>query len=144
MGIYTRYKKDPNGFRKLVELLEVTPKDKRERMIELGRAEDAAYTEKALKFVMTFQDILSLSDSELAEVLAIAPHRMVAAAFSAAGPEVQHKVLSLSPRKMMADIKDLIEAQYKPTEIGGAQFKMIETARDLERRGKIQLKRIET
>lgn len=142
MGVYTRYKKDPNGFRKLVELLEITPKDKREKMIAAGLAEDPDYTKKAMAHMMTFLDILGLADGEFAEILALAPPKILAMAFSAAAADVKTRVLTLAPRRSMADIKDIIDAQYKPGEIGGAQLKMIEYARDLERRGKIGLKRI--
>jgi len=142
MGIYTRYKKDPNGFRKLVELLEITPKDKREKMIEMGRAEDPEYTAKALAMTMNFQDILSMQDAEFAEVLSLIPPKIIAAAFAPLGKVIHDRVLKLAPRNRISDIRDIIEAEYRPTEVGGAQFKVIEMTRDLERRGKIQLKRI--
>jgi flagellar motor switch protein FliG len=142
MGVYTRYKKDPGGFRKLVELLEVTPKDKRDKMIEIGVQEDAEYTKRALSFCYNFLDILNLPDAELAEVLGISSPRTVAMAFSASGPGMHEKVLKLSPRQSQIEIKDLIEATYKPNEVGGAQFKIIEATRQLERRGKVMTKRI--
>ena len=85
MSVYSRYKRDPDGFRKLVELLETTPKERRERMIEVGKKEDYDYTEKALSYLMTFKDILEMKDEELAEVLVKAPPRMIAISIKCGG-----------------------------------------------------------
>ena len=69
MSVYARFKRDPGGLRKLVELLETTPILRRQKMIDVGMAEDPVYTEKVLKFVMTFEDVIKLPDVELAELI---------------------------------------------------------------------------
>src|SRR4051812_32826622 len=93
MSVYARFKRDPDGFRKLVELLETTPISRRQKMIDVGMAEDAPYTEKALSFVMTFEDVMKLPDLELAELIATAPTRMTGYAVAKASKEVQQRFL---------------------------------------------------
>ena len=70
MSVYARFKRSPEGFRKLVELLESTPPSRRQKMIDVGMEEDAEYTNRALQYVMNFDDIIKLPDTELAEVCA--------------------------------------------------------------------------
>lgn len=142
MGVYTRFKRDPNGFRALVELLESTPMVRRKKMIEVGMAEDPDFTEKALKYVFTFEDILKLPEMELADLMAKAPPRTISYAIKELGPEVRERFLKCCKPPVMAEVKDLFEAKIGPREIGGAQLKMIEYARQLEKVGYIKTKRI--
>jgi flagellar motor switch protein FliG len=142
MGVYTRFKRSPEGFRALVELLETTPASRRQRMIEVGMAEDPAYTEMALQFVMTFDDIKKLPDLELAELLAKAPSRMIAYALLNAGDEVVNRFLRNSQPPVAAEIRDYLGIQIGAREAGGAQLKLVETARQLERVGLVRTKKI--
>src|SRR4051812_12654668 len=96
MAIYTRFKRGPEGFRALVELLETTPTTRRKKMIDAGMAEDAFFTERALQYMMTFQDVMDLPDMELAELIALAPVRTVAFAIRSSPPEVQKRFIKNS------------------------------------------------
>src|SRR5436305_9736278 len=78
MSVYARFKRNPEGFRQLVELLESTPPSRRKKMIDVGMAEDPVYTQRAIEYMMTFEDVLKLPDMELAEVIATTPARMIA------------------------------------------------------------------
>ena len=51
MGVYTRFKRNPDGLRQLVELLESTPSSRRQKMIDVGMQEDPDYTKQALQYV---------------------------------------------------------------------------------------------
>jgi flagellar motor switch protein FliG len=144
MGVYSRFKRNPDGFRALVELLETTPASKRQKMIEVGMQEDAEYTERALKYVMTFEDILTLSDPELAEVLAKAPPKMSAYSVSLAPEETKTRFLKNAIPRIMAEIKDCMLEKIGPREVGGAQLKLVETARKLEKQGYVKAKKIPT
>src|SRR5690606_10184112 len=97
MSVYARYKKDPEGFRRLVELLETTPKEKRDRMVEVGMQEDAEFTRRALSFIITFAEITTLPDLELGEIINLAPARASGIAFSRAEEPLKEKVLQLAP-----------------------------------------------
>jgi flagellar motor switch protein FliG len=142
MGVYTRFKRNPDGFRSLVELLETTPSSRRQRMIEVGMAEDPAYTEMALQFMMTFEDIKGLPDLELAELLAKASARMIAYSLLNASEEVVARFLRNSQPPVAAEIRDFMGIKIGNREAGGAQLKLVETARQLERQGLVRTKKI--
>jgi flagellar motor switch protein FliG len=142
MGVYTRFKRNPDGLRALVELLETTPVSRRQKMIEVGNAEDPAYTAMALEYMMTFDDVRKLPDLELAEVVAKAPARMIAYALHASDEDLQHRFMRNAKPAVAAEIKDFLLVKIGPREIGGAQLKLIETARQLEKAGLVRTKRI--
>lgn len=144
MSVYARFKRNPDGFRALVELLETTPAVRRKKMIDVGMAEDPEYTQKALQYVMTFEDILKLPDLELAEVLAKAPPRMTAYALNQADEETRLRFLKNAQPQVSAQIRDYLQMKIGLREVGGAQLKVIETARQLERAGLVKCKRIPT
>ena len=142
MSVYSRFKKAPNGFRSLVELLETTPLARRQKMIDVGMTEDPEYTARALELVLSFEDIVSLPDLELAEVVAAAPPRMTAIAISQLGEDVKTRFMLNAQPRVRADIKDYLSVQSGLREIGGAQLKLVEVTRQLERKGFVKTKRI--
>ncbi len=144
MGVYTRFKKEgSSGFRKLVELIESTPAIRRQKMIDVGMAEDAHYTQKAMEFMMKFDDIIKLPDLELAEVIAKTPSgRTVAYAIKPFPTDITDRFLKNAKPQIAAEVRDLLQIEIGAREIGGAQLKMIEIARSLERAGLVKSKRI--
>jgi flagellar motor switch protein FliG len=138
MGVYTRFKRGPEGFRALVELLESTPASRRQMK------EDPDYTQEAMLFVLTFEDIIKLPDLELAEVLAKTPARTVALAIRQSADEVKQRFLRNAKPQVAAEIKDYMTVEAGLRETGGAQLKLIEVARQLERRGLVKTKHIPT
>ncbi len=145
MGVYTRFKKNPDGLRQLVELLESTPSVRRQKMIDVGMQEDEDYTKKALEYMLTFEDVLKLSDMELAEVLAQVPPQFTGYAIHAASQEIKDRFLSKATPRVAADIKEYLEMPNATlTQIGGGQMKMIDATRKLEKKGIVKTKRIPT
>ena len=145
MGVYSRFKKNPDGLRQLVELLESTPMSRRQRMIDVGMQEDPAYTEQALQFVMNFKDIIDLPDLELAEVLAEAPARHIGLAIHGQTEEIVQRFLHKSQPRVAAEIREVLEIDsISGSQKGSAQMKLIETARKLERKGLVRTKRVTT
>ncbi len=143
MGVYTRFKRNPDGLRQLVELLEATPSSRRQKMIDVGMAEDPEYTKKALEFVITFEDILKLPDLELAEVISETPSRYAGYAIHFASEAVKNKFLEKSKPRLSAEIKEILETpQVTLIQVGAGQLKMIEITRKLEKRGIVKLKRV--
>jgi flagellar motor switch protein FliG len=143
MGVYTRFKRSPDGLRNLVELLEVTPGSRRQKMIDVGMQEDPDYTQKALQYVLTFEDVIKLPDLELAEVLSQVPSRFTAYAIHSAPEEVKTRFMSKSIPRVAAEIKEFMDTpNVTPIQIGGGQMKMIEITRKLEKRGLIKTKRV--
>ncbi len=142
MSVYARFKRNPDGLRKLVELLEGTAPSKRQKMIEVGMAEDAEYTNLALQYMMTFEDVVGLPDSQLAEVCTKAPARMIGYAIAQLPGDVQKRFLSCCSRQNMFEVKDMIGINVGPREISGAQIKLVQVARELEGKGLVRVKKI--
>jgi flagellar motor switch protein FliG len=142
MGVYTRFKRTPGGFRALVELLETTPVSRRQKMIDVGMAEDPDYTLEALKYVLNFDDIVKLSDPELAEVLSKAPPRTTAFAISAASDDIKARFVRSSKPPVAAEIRSYMGVKCGLREMGGAQMKLIEVTRQLEKAGYVKTKHI--
>lgn len=143
MGVYTRYKRDSEGFRQLIELLETTPASRRKKMIDIGMKEDPEYTEKALQYVLTFADIIQLPDLELAEVLSETPPRFAAYAIHNADQKVKDRFVSKAQPRASIEIREFLETpNVTSIQIGGAQMKMIEVTRKLEKKGLLTIKRI--
>ena len=142
MSVYGRFKKSPEGFRQLVELLESTPHTRRLKMIEVGMQEDPAYTQQALECMMTFEDVIRLPDLELAEVVAKAPPRVMAYSLNQVDEEIRTRFLRNAKPVVAAEIKGFLEVKIGAREVGGAQLKMVEIARGLEKMGRVRTKRI--
>ena len=142
MSVYGRFKKSKEGFRQLVELLETTPASRRQKMIDVGMKEDADYTLRALQYVMTFEDILKLGDMEIAELVVKAPARTIAMAISPLDDIIKKRFLQNSKPPLMTEIRDYLAVKVGVTEVGGAQLKMVQCARELEKAGKLQIKKI--
>lgn len=126
----------------MVELLETTPQDRRQKMIDVGMQEDPDYTNRALEFMMTFEDVLKLPDMELAELTAIAPGRIIAMAIHPLDSQVKERFVRCSKPPQAAEIRSYFESPVGLRESGGAQLKLVQYARQLEKRGKISAKRI--
>jgi flagellar motor switch protein FliG len=143
MGVYTRFKRNPDGLRQLVELLESTPAARRQKMIDVGMEEDPEYTKKALQYVLTFDDVTKLPDLELAEVLSETPGRFIAFAIHSASDEIKTRFISKANPKTGAEIKEFLDTpNVTALQVGGGQMKMIETTRKLEKRGLVKTKRV--
>lgn len=142
MSVYSRYKREQSGFRSLVELLESTPVARRQKMIDVGMQEDPVYTQLAMQYMLTFEDVLALPDLELAEVVATAPVRMTAYAICRAAPETKERFLRNSPPQVAGELRDLMDVKAGLSEIGGAQLRLVAVTRQLEKRGLIQMKKI--
>ena len=142
MSVYRRYKQSPEGFRQLVSLLETTPLARRQKMIDVGMAEDANYTRAAVSLIMTFDDALELSEPELAEVLAHANARIIALSIANLDVVVQARFLACAPLKVVSEIRDHLEAKASAAEIGAARLKLVAMMRECERSGYLGVKRI--
>jgi flagellar motor switch protein FliG len=142
MGVYTRFKRSPEGLRALVELLETTPLERRQRMLDMGMAEDAEFTRRAMEYVLTFEDLTQLSEAEMAELMTFAPPRITACAISNASSAVKSHFLRCAKPKVQEAIRESLVIRRSLKEIGGARLKLVETARKLERQGFIRVKKI--
>src|SRR3989338_9024414 len=121
MSIYARYKKDQDGFRRLVELLETTPMKRRLELIERGMKEDAHYTKAAVEYVITFQDILTLPVMELTEVIAAMKPKNVAYCVLKEEESVKARFLACVQKTRILDVHSYSDANPSPAEAGQAK-----------------------
>ena len=143
MGVYTRYKKSPSGLRQIVELIESAPPSRRQKMIDVGMKEDPEYTNKILRFVFNFEDLIQLPDSELAELLAGVPALWMAYAIHDQSQEVQARWLALSSPQVFMEVKEVLaNPKVSPFQMSAGKVKMIAMARSLEKKGYIKTKAI--
>src|SRR6185437_10955459 len=117
MGVFTRFKRDADGFRALVQLWETTPIDRRKRMIEVGMAEDPHFAQEALKYLMTFQDVVDLPDEQLAEVMAEAPPRILGNALHGSKEEIQTRFLRCAKTPRAIEVRDYMDQKIGLREI---------------------------
>ena len=142
MSVYARYKK-PGGLRQLVELLETTPAEKRQKMIDLGMAEDPEFTRKALACMFEFKDILAMTEVELPEILnRCASGRLIGYAVKSLTKDQQSLFLRCIPTSFLGDAREALELEPSLAEIGGARLKLIQAARSAERAGLLRIKQI--
>lgn len=144
MGVYTRYKKDQNGFRKLVELLETTPPSRRQKLIDAGMKEDPAYTKKALDYILSFDDILMMPEPEITELASQVKPKVIAYALENIGETVRTRVENALPLNIRAEVKSYEGSTLTPGEIGSARVQLISAARQLEQQELIKTKAIPT
>ncbi len=143
MGVYTRFKKNPDGLRQLIELLETTPAARRKKMIDVGMIEDASYTQKALEYMMTFEDVLKLSDLELTQLITDTPARLIGCAIYTCTDEIKNRFLNRSTPAIANEIKEILETpNISAAQIGSGQLKLTSQLRQLEKRGFTQYKRV--
>lgn len=142
MSVYARFKREKDGLRHLVELLEVTPAERRTKMINVGMKEDPEYTEQAVGLMLNFSDIVEFNDMELAELVAIAPGRITGLAISLSSEDVKVRFLKNAQVKRIGEIREAFEIKSSPATVGGAQLRLIGFARELERKGLLKKKKI--
>lgn len=141
MSVFSRYKRSPQGFRTIVELWESTPPKRRQKMIEVGQQDDPEYAEQILRHMLSWEDILALSDLELAEVIANAPGNITAMAIAPLDEETRIRFLKNAIPQKMAEIRErLEEGKISAWETDGARLKMVERTRELERNGVLRVK----
>ncbi len=142
MSVYARFKRSPEGFRAIVELVESTPGDRRKKMLDVGAAEDKEYTDKILAYMMTMEDLIKLPDLEMAELVNTASPNILAMAIGKLSKEVQTRFLANCKPHILSVVRDELEVERGLREIGGAQLKLVQSARMLEKKGLIRTKRI--
>ena len=140
--MYDRYKRDPDGFRRLVELLETTPLKRRQELVAAGLKEDADYTNAAMDHILTFQVVMALPQMELTEVLAGLKAKSVAHAILGLPEAERERLLACVQRAKVVEVNSYLDTTPSPIELGQAKKEAIIKARELERSGVLTVKRI--
>jgi flagellar motor switch protein FliG len=143
MSLTARHKK-PGAFQKLVNSLEMTSPERRDKIMGPMAAEDPVFMERVKKSMLTFDELTALSDAVLMEVV----HKLgnmqylALALYKLERQDVVDKFLRCVPAKLMAEYKNYSEelAQVTKGQREGAQFKLVEAARAVEASMGIKIK----
>ena len=145
MSLTARHKK-PGGFRKLVNSLEVTPADKREKILEAMRKEDPDFVAEVEQCLFSFDEFVTTPEPVLCEIL----HSMeneartfALALYKNSNQALVDKFMKCMLPKQAFECKELSKELDKVLvrEQLGSQFRIIEKARQLEQGGKFVLKK---
>ncbi len=144
MSLIARHKK-PGAFRKLVNSLEITPQDRRTKILNAMRAEDPDFVTAVEKCLFEFSEFKNLSEMILADVVYAMKDDMRSVAialYKCKDEELLNKFMkSMLPaqgsafKEEMSMLTAITVGQQK-----GAQFKVIEKARELQENGVVTIK----
>lgn len=145
MSLTARHKK-PGGFRKLVNSLECTPPQKREKILEALRKEDPDFIHEVEKSIFSFEEFEKINDLIICEIVGAMKGQMRSLAMALFKCPNETLVQKFLKNMKPAEVYEYREALETFKEIRGyeqvaGRFKIIEKARELERQKKFTLKR---
>jgi flagellar motor switch protein FliG len=145
MSIVARHKK-PGGFRKLVNSLETTPPERRTKILDSLRIDDAAFTDEVEAALFAFEEFKDVPDLMVAELVFQLKNEITALALALYHCKDEELVDKFT-RNMAASIavayRDAVEILSQVTvgqQVGG-RFRVIQKARELQHQGIIFLKK---
>lgn len=139
MGMLDRYRKK-GGFEQLLTLLETSSHKKREQLLGLIEKEDKSWAKLLKAKVLTFEHMMKWDMLMLAEITHHIPPKVLAVAIKSYGEEGFKKATATIPHMKVLEIKAHFDAPHGASEIESAQHRIVQTARELVRDGKISIK----
>ena len=144
MSITARHKK-PGAFRKLVNSLETTPSDRRQKILDALKAEDKELAQHAEKSLFYFEDFLTTSNEMIGEICEAmkSEMRVMATALHGRGEAMIKKFTDNMQHPVRYEFDQQTEALkgVLGREQMSAQFRIIAKAREIEDRASITLKK---
>lgn len=142
MGTLARYRK-PGGFLQLVSLLEGLENNKREHLLKLIKEEDSRWHRALESKILTFEQILTWSDSTWKTVLEHAKPLTIGTAMCGLGEEQIQRLRALLPASSRLEVKDVLTYDSpSPGKVLSARLQMAQLVRQLTVDGHLQLKTI--
>ena len=143
MSLVARHKK-PGAFEKLVNSLEITSPEKRDKIMETLEAEDPVFMERVKKSMLTFGELKVLPEGIIMEVLYLLDKMeyLALALYKLDDKELVDKFMRCIPSKQMIAYRDAVEGLGQVTKgrREGAQFKIVEAARKLQSEKSMKIK----
>lgn len=145
MSITARHKR-PGAFRQLVNALETTPEDKRQKIIQAIAGEDPEMASHVRASLFRFEEFIGVDNAILAEILGQLekePRIVALALFHLENQALVDKFvksMSVSVLRVYREETSLL-TEVKLRERISAQFRMIAKAREIEATGLFRLKR---
>ncbi len=129
----------------LSRVFELMSDELREKVIESLNKDDKAIAEQIKAMMVTFEDILSLTDHELKLLLFECSPENVAAVLANAEPPVQKRLYALLSNHMSASVEDIVKLQGNSLKEKAEEAKkqMVNKARFLSENNKINLRKLE-
>ena len=143
MSMLDRYRK-PGGFYQLVSLVETCPPAKKEKFLELIKAEDEAWAEAVKEKMLDVDRIFSWNDETLAEIFGTLQDLTVAVILHGTNDDLKNRIFTYMTQARKRKIEDLMGSQSPtPTEIASMQVKLIETVRKMAHDGYIRFEKVD-
>jgi flagellar motor switch protein FliG len=134
MSSLIRHKR-PGGFVKLIHFLETLPKEKRDKLIDNMRTEDAPFVEQVEKYLLCFEDFENFDDLKMCElVAALDMPTLAVAVYKCKNEKLVKKFVANIPRNKELAFRTEGELLDKVTvaQQNAARFKIIEAVRKIE------------
>lgn len=143
MSMLDRYRK-PGGFYQLVSLVETCAPAKKEKFLELIRAESSAWAEAVKEKMLDIPRIYSWSDETLAEVFGTLQDLTVALSLHSADETLKSRVFGYMTQGRKRKIDDILSTHTPtPNEIAATHVKIIETVRKMAHDGYLRFEKID-
>jgi len=141
MSMLARYKK-AGGILELVKLIEDSGEPKRSQLLNMIRTEDPQFAAMVEGRLFSYEQLRTLPENTLAEIIAATPPKFVAVALSGENAEfvtLCEKCLGKAFNEYKMEKETLASQAPTPAQIEAAQRKLVGSARKLEAEGAIKL-----
>lgn len=143
MSMLARYKK-PGGFLQLLSLIESFGGQKREKFMEMIRAEDPAWAQALQSKILSVERLFNWPEQTITEIFRKLPTKNLACVMKGIAKENADKILkylSHAEKRKLEDEMGALDA--KPEDIFVSYVKVIEVTRKLIKDGDIRLDKID-
>lgn len=145
MSLTARHKK-PGGFKKLVNTLEVTPDDRRIKILSAMKAEDPEFVAEVEKCIFEFEEFAKLPDMVITDIIYGMKNDMRSVAialYKCKDPVLLEKFVKNMLPAQGGAFKDETGTLDKITvsEQKGARYRIITKARELQDSGAFEIKK---
>jgi hypothetical protein len=138
-----RYKR-PGGFVQLLSLIETSSAAKREKFLELVRAESAAWAQAIETHSLSMERIFGWSDETVSEIFKGLPVRNLACALKGFAPENSRRIMNYMSHSEKRKVEDEMGSlNANPEEFNGTVIKILEITRKMISDGQIRLEKVD-
>lgn len=143
MSMLSRYKKK-GGFTQLLNLIETSGGEKREKFLKLIEEEDPRWAEAIKQKMITIKKIFSWDDNTVAEIVSRLNDLTVAVAMHGLDSEAKEKAKKMMGHSRLRKIEDLMaEKAPNPAEISTVFVQILTEVRNLIAQGYLYLEKID-
>ncbi len=140
-NIVTVNQRSVGGIRSVAELCNRLDRDSMKKMLEEIETKDSKLAVSIRDLMITFEDILTVDDIGMREVLKMVDRRKLAMALKGSSPEIEgrfYKNMSARAAEMLRDEMELMGA-VKMKDVSDAQREIVSILRELDEKGVITL-----